>query len=105
VGTGGRNNEEGPLPSENSRGRGAHHKSARRKRARRCVRRVVKQLVGRTHPAVDSPGFGQACRLFRDEMAAMGYDSATSDGILRALIETNEGIRDNEGQDGGDNDG
>lgn len=90
--------EEVPLSAECSPG-GAHE-SARRQRARRCVRRIARQLVARIHPVGTSPGFRQACRLFGDEMVAMGYGKAASGAVLRALREAHARTRDPEEQDG-----
>lgn len=74
-------------------------------RARRCVRRVARQLVERIHPVGASPGYRQACRLFRDEMVAMGYGKAVSAAVLRALAETMARLRDPARQDEGKDQG
>lgn len=87
------------VPLSAKRSPGGADGYARRQRARRCVRRVVQQLVERIHPVGASPGLRQACRLFRDEMITMGYDKAASSGVLRALMDTHARIRDAEEQD------
>lgn len=79
-----------PSSAKDSR----RHSGARAERARRCVRRVARQLVERVHPAAASTGYRQACRLFRDEMGALGYDQGSLDGVVEALLETTARIRD-----------
>lgn len=85
--------QEGP-PSASPRKAGAHVNSgARAERARRCIRRVARQLVDRIHPAATSAGYRQACRLFRDEMGALGYDRSVLTGVLQALLDSTARIR------------
>ena len=72
----------------------------RTKKARRCIRRIARQLVERIHPASASAGYRQACRLFRDEMGALGYDQSDLTTVIEALVETTARARDPEGQDG-----
>ncbi|CAM9636690.1 unnamed protein product, partial [Ectocarpus sp. 13 AM-2016] len=79
-----------PFSPKDSR----RHSGARAERARRCVRRVARQLVERVHPAAASTGYRQACRLFRDEMEALGYDQGAMDGVVEALLKTTARIRD-----------
>lgn len=67
---------------------------ARMVRARRCIRRVARQLVERIHPAATSAGYRQACRLFRDEMVALGFDHASVTEVLKALLEMTAKLRD-----------
>lgn len=74
--------------------------SERTKKARRCIRRIARQLVERIHPASASAGYQQACRLFRDEMGALGYDQSALTVVIKALVETTARARDPEGQDG-----
>lgn len=81
--------------------RGDAQEDARRSRARRCIWRIARQLVERIHPAENSPGFRQACRLFRDEMTTIGFDQLAVGAVLKALAETNARIRDPAGQDEG----
>lgn len=79
---------------------GAHgSSSARAERARRCIRRVARQLVDRIHPAAMSVGYRQACRLFRDEMGALGYDNRVLDGVVQALLDSTARIRNPAGHD------
>lgn len=74
--------------------------SDRTRKARRCIRRIARQLVERIHPASASAGYQQACRLFRDEMGALGYDQSALTVVIKALVETTARTRDPEGQDG-----
>ena len=74
--------------------------SDRTKKARRCIRRMSRQLVERIHPASASAGYRQACRLFRDEMGALGYEQSDLTIVIKALVETTARARDPEGQDG-----
>lgn len=68
--------------------------NSRMARVLRCMRRIARQLVERIHSVGPSPGYRQACRLFRDEMMAMGYDEAVVGAVLKALAETTGKIRD-----------
>lgn len=79
--------------------------SDRVKKARRCIRRIARQLVERIHPASASAGYRQACRLFRDEMGALGYDQSSLSVVIKVLLEVTARIRDPEGQDGEGRDG
>lgn len=94
------NNAEGPHPQgvavtpSSAKDSRRHSSGARAERARRCVRRVARQLVERVHPAAASAGYRQACRLFRDEMGALGYDQGSLDGVVEALLKTTARIRD-----------
>ncbi|CAM9124002.1 unnamed protein product [Laminaria digitata] len=74
--------------------------SGRGKKTRRCIRRIARQLVERIHPASASAGYRQACRLFRDEMGALGYDQSALTIVIKALVDTTARARDPEGQDG-----
>ncbi|CAM9614355.1 unnamed protein product, partial [Ectocarpus fasciculatus] len=94
-----KSNAEGPHPqgvtlTPSSAKDSRRHSGARAERARRCVRRLARQLVERVHPAAASTGYRQACRLFRDEMGALGYDQGSLDGVVEALLETTARIRD-----------
>lgn len=66
---------------------------ARHERARRCIRRVARQLLERIHPAAASPGYREACRLFRDEMRALGYKQSAICAALQALVGASERLR------------
>lgn len=68
--------------------------SARTERARRCIRRVARQLMERIHPASASVGYWQACRLFRDEMKLLAFKKNTQDDVLQALLEMTARLRD-----------
>lgn len=92
--------------SASPRKAGAHRSgSARDERARRCIRRVARQLVDRIHPAATSAGYRQACRLFRDEMEALGYDRSVLDGVVQALLDSAARIRGPAGHDSSVKDG
>lgn len=93
--------DTGPLPEGSAT---TQRVRLRVERARRCVRRVAKQLVERIHPAATSAGYRQACRLFRDEMGALGYDQSILDDAVQVLLETAAKIRDLPGNDEGDRD-
>lgn len=93
-------------PSASPRKAGAHgSSSARAERACRCIRRVARQLVDRIHPAATSAGYQQACRLFRDEMGALGYDRSVLNGVVQALLECTARIRGPAGHDSSAKDG
>lgn len=73
--------------------------STRIERTRRCIQRIARQLVDRIHPAATSAGYLQACRLFRDEMGALGYDRSVLDGVVQALLDSTARIRGPAGHD------
>ncbi|CAM9342627.1 unnamed protein product, partial [Hapterophycus canaliculatus] len=93
--------DTGPPPEESATIRRVR---LRAERAHRCIRRVAKQLVERIHPAATSAGYHQACRLFCDEMGALGYDQSALDDVVQTLLETAAKIRDLPGHDEGDED-
>lgn len=74
---------------------------ARTERACRCVRRVARQLLERIHPAAASPGYREACRLFRDEMRALGYKQSAICAALQALVAASERLRESVERDEG----
>lgn len=74
---------------------------ARTERARRCIRRIARQLLERIHPAAASPGYREACRLFRDEMRALGYKQSAICAALRALVGASERLRESVERDEG----
>lgn len=99
VGEGGGSGGADSADSVKDRPAGGSYQNARKERARRCIRRVARQLVERIHPAAASPGFRQACRLFRDEMGALGYDAIVLTRVLQALLNTSSRLRDPGGHD------
>lgn len=106
VGNAARNGPSSQKESSSAypRKAGGRNGNARAERARRCIRRVARQLVDRIHPATTSAGYRQACRLFRDEMGALGYDRSVLNGVVQALVDSAASIRvpaghDNSGKD------
>lgn len=97
--------EASPPASPRKAGGHSSNSSARAERARRCIRRVARQLLDRIHPAATSAGYRQACRLFRDEMGALGYDRAILDGVVQAVVDSAARARGPEGLDSSGKDG
>lgn len=91
--------QEASPPASPRKSGGHSSSSARAERARRCIRRVARQLVDRIHPAATSAGYQQACGLFRDEMGALGYDRSVLNGVVQALLDSAARIRGLAGHD------
>lgn len=95
----GANRAEKVDPVSTTLSPGARLERTRTGRARRCIQRVTRQLLERIHPAQSSPGYRESCRLFRDEMGALGYDQDVLSDVLRVLVETTVRFRDPRWQD------